>query len=670
MKKLACLIILLLSQLVVRAQTTDSVIVINAEKELLHIGKQVYLFEDKEGILTINDIQKPSYQKLFKKSEQETPNFNVTTSKIWVKFTVNNQTSKDVYLEIAHAVAWYIDFYKPDSLAKLTLATQTGIMRPIQNREIDNNFFLFELSKKSEPQTYYFSIQSEASVIIPLTIGTSENLLQYRYPHILFFGMFSGFLIVMFFYNLFIYFSVRDKIYLYYCSYLFFSLFSFNFMSGNYIYRWNIISYLSNYFLIFAFLNGFVICLFLLALLHTRKEQVFFKISVLYILLTFLFACINFITGHFIVVSEIAQMLTLLFYLYVFFYSLWLYRQGNLNARFIVFGFSFYLFGIITYIFQNFGLLPTNFFTYNAVVLGCSIEVLMFSLALGDRINIIQKEKDASQVALMSQMQANEKLIIDQYAILEQKVAERTEELNQQAMQLHIANNTKDKLFSIIGHDLRGPIASLSSLLDLVARNYVSHEEFKQLAPELQRNVKNMYTTLDNLLQWSKTQLDNIQTNPQELIIQNLVQEQFDLFEATANEKSIHLIAHYSNTYEPYADQNHIRLVLRNLISNSIKFTPKGGTITLDCHNKQQGTVPMIEFVITDTGIGMSQENIDKIFDIGLTFTTYGTNGEKGTGLGLLLCKEMIEKNGGQISVSSQVGKGTSFYFTLPTIQA
>lgn len=287
-----------------------------------------------------------------------------------------------------------------------------------------------------------------------------------------------------------------------------------------------------------------------------------------------------------------------------------------------------------------------------SVIFGVLVFVLFIFLAF-----LFFKNKAANQI--LSQQSNNLKL--QNIEINQQK-----EKLESQAEQLNIANNTKNKLFSIIGHDLRGPTASLSTLLELIVNNDVSQEEFKQLAPELQHNVKNMYATLENLLQWSKTQLNNIQTNPQKLNIQELIEEQFGLFQATANTKSIKLTANYSNIYQPYADLNHIRLVLRNLINNAIKFTQIGGTITVTCQNKYQDNNQVAEIVITDTGVGMSEDTVIKIFSKGQSFTSYGTSGEKGTGLGLLLCKEMIEKNNGQIGVISKLGEGSSFYFTLP----
>ena len=192
MKRLFLLFVFLLPNVVILAQTPEAIISLYPQKEPLNIGKQVYLLEDKEGKLTIEDIQKPAYQKLFKKSNAEIPNFNTTASKIWVKLTVSNKTEKEVYLEVAQALAWYIDFYKPNDAGKLILTTQTGMMRPMQNREVANNFFLFELSKKPQVQTYYFSIHSEATLFFPLTLGTAKSLFEKSYPNVLFFGMFSG----------------------------------------------------------------------------------------------------------------------------------------------------------------------------------------------------------------------------------------------------------------------------------------------------------------------------------------------------------------------------------------------------------------------------------------------------------------------------------------------
>jgi hypothetical protein len=356
----------------------------------------MYLLEDTESKFTIEDIQKKEFQKLFKKSQDEIPNFNHSNGKIWVKFTVLNKIEKEIFAEIGESTAWYIDFYKPDSKGKLTLITKTGMMRPIQNREVDNQAFLFELSRLPEQKTYYFAIQSESTFIIPLKLGTTQSIFENSYPHILFLGMFSGFIIIMFFYNLFIYFSVRDIVYLYYCGYLFLGLFVNNFISGNFGYKWNPISFYSEYFMVPLFVSSAFIIIFLNTLLQIRKTQLFFYSTFGYLFLCFVFTVINIVTGSYSQVIDIFQIITLIIYLYIFQYSIMQYFRGIKNARFVVFGFSFYLIGIGTAVLQNFGIVPTNFFTGYSVVFGTSVELMMFSLALGDRINWIQKDKETN----------------------------------------------------------------------------------------------------------------------------------------------------------------------------------------------------------------------------------------------------------------------------------
>ena len=658
------------------AQSPDSIIVVSAEKGILSIGKHVYLFEDKEGKLTIEDLQKPEYQKLFKKSQSQTPNFRFTRSKIWVKFTVANELEEQIYLEIGTALAWYIDFYKPNSAGKPVLSTKTGMMRPVKNREVDNNLFLFELPKKTSPQTFYFSIQSDLTLTIPLLLGTAKSLYEHRYPYILFFGMFWGLMLVMLFYNLFVYFSVRDKIYLYYCGYLLVGLFFFNSISSNYGYQWNILTYFSNYFLLPAFLQALFVSLFLLSLLKVKRQQLFFKINVGYLFIMFLFALINLITGRYIGIIGMLDICVSFYCFYVFFYSVSQYRKGNAAARFVAFGFSFYLLGIIIMTLQGGGLLPIHFLTRNAVILGMSIEVVVFSLALADRINIMRKEQVITQANLLTQTQENEKLVREQNLVLVQSVAEKTydlqtayteiqvrnQELSQQKEQLNLANNTKNKLFSIIGHDLRSPVASLESFLELMQTGLISTKEFETHLPYFYSNVKNVQATLSNLLQWSISQMNGINAQPTQVDTQQIIEENVNLFTTVATAKNITLITNAAEVVLVWADENHFRLLLRNLINNAIKFTPKGGQVKITAQPKQTN----IEISITDNGVGMTEKQIAKLFEKNQNFTTSGTSGEKGTGLGLQLCQEIVEKNGGEIWVESIENKGSTFTFSLP----
>jgi two-component system, sensor histidine kinase and response regulator len=236
------------------------------------------------------------------------------------------------------------------------------------------------------------------------------------------------------------------------------------------------------------------------------------------------------------------------------------------------------------------------------------------------------------------------------------------QEIEAQAARLQELNHTKDKIFGIIGHDLRSPISSLDMLLTILISQILSIEEFMAISGELKSSVEHLNFTLNNLLQWAKTQMEGLHTEPKRFDMARLVNENFNFLNQTAQDKNIAMQNYIPQATIVWADPNHINLVLRNLISNAIKFTPKGGNLIL----QSKLEADFCEIAIRDTGVGMSAENIAKLFNKTSHFSTYGTANEKGTGLGLLLCQEMIEKNGGTIWAESEVGKGTTFKFRLP----
>ncbi len=250
-----------------------------------------------------------------------------------------------------------------------------------------------------------------------------------------------------------------------------------------------------------------------------------------------------------------------------------------------------------------------------------------------------------------------------------QLVSEQKEEINQQrdallqqANQLATANQTKDKLFAILGHDLRSPIASLEGVLSLMNEGLMTHDEFQDFIPIFHKNVKNMQNTLENLLQWSVSQMQGMTASPSSLNFYELIDEKIQLFAAVAKAKNITLATEITPNLVVWADPNHVRLLLRNLINNAIKFTPEHGHIRIVAQQQEAQAV----LSVIDTGVGMSEEQVSKLFNKNETFTTYGTNGEKGTGLGLQLCQEIVAKNRGTIWVSSVQDAGSTFSFSLP----
>jgi signal transduction histidine kinase len=238
---------------------------------------------------------------------------------------------------------------------------------------------------------------------------------------------------------------------------------------------------------------------------------------------------------------------------------------------------------------------------------------------------------------------------------------EKNNAIENQNFQLKQANEIKDKLFFIIGHDLRGPLSNLKILLNLVSHNHVSDEEFRALTPQLNQSVVSINETIENLLEWSGSQLHGWQQHPSDFPIRPVIDKSFQLFSESANSKNITLANQINNELRVHADQNQIELVFRNLIHNAIKFTTEGGRIIAIAAI----TGEFIKVEIADTGVGMSEEQLATLFDEQTVRSTHGTKGEKGTGIGLALCLEMINANGGDIHITSEVGRGTTVFVSL-----
>jgi len=245
---------------------------------------------------------------------------------------------------------------------------------------------------------------------------------------------------------------------------------------------------------------------------------------------------------------------------------------------------------------------------------------------------------------------------------LNKELQAKKEKLEIQEAALTDSNETKTKLFSIIGHDLRGPIGALQGLLQMFTDGEMNKSEFFEFIPKLKNDIDHIYFTLNNLLSWGNSQMNGSKIKPSVVTLESLVDENINLLSEVADAKSIKIVSELTGNTLVWSDSNQIDIVVRNLISNALKFTPDNGMITIKAREKDD----LWEVSVRDTGVGMDKVTVEKLFKKNANITTYGTNNEKGTGLGLSLCKEMIEKNGGSIWVESTLRKGSTFFFTLP----
>lgn len=247
---------------------------------------------------------------------------------------------------------------------------------------------------------------------------------------------------------------------------------------------------------------------------------------------------------------------------------------------------------------------------------------------------------------------------------LQQQLEAKNAQLEVQVKQLQELNASKDKFISIISHDLQSPFSSLRGLIQFTAENIAGYNknELENIMDLLGNSTENLYALIDNLLTWSRIQRGVLEHCPQQIDLHDVVQQNISLFTQNAEEKQISFHNLVTEHLVVYADYNMVSAVLRNLISNAIKFTNIGGRIEFSAQPKEA----VVEIAVSDNGIGIGNEHLAKLFRIDSRYKRLGTAREKGTGLGLILCKEFVEKNGGKIWIESEPGQGTTVKFTLP----
>ena len=441
----------------------------------------------------------------------------------------------------------------------------------------------------------------------------------------------------------------------------------------------------------------------------------------------FIFVSILVTLPFFVIYRKIPLMLYLtfmptVFYIISFFFIKY---QKNITGRFIFSisgGTAIYIIGIFIPIIESGDLMASKFIIFGTVIFPFAlfksdewkfsltgiivIFIYIFSFEAVNNfwdLNLIKVDFDSSNFKTMSVFVAfvgisgiffiykrkfltlNKKITKSNKSLFEKNHELKTaeEELTQSNEELQILNEqlktqkeiiskdiqTKDKFFSIIAHDLRTPFNSILGFSELLVTQFdeFNNDEQKEYINIIHDNAEKIYKLVENLLLWSRSQRGILKFNPEEINIYSLSETITEIFKGQAENKSITIINKISKKNIITADKGMLATILRNLISNAIKFTTKGGEIILDSENiKTKNEQYFIEITINDSGVGISEEIQKDLFNIAKNVSTEGTENELGTGLGLILCKEFAEKHGGKINVKSKLGKGSEFILLLP----
>jgi signal transduction histidine kinase len=635
---------------VIRAQ---SQVVLTDETDGATVGG-IYHLSTSDTQLDLAEVSRLNFNYLDTKSASLGYDRNVH----WFHFDVENNSSRtDWFLEVASPGLDHIEFYSLDSSGNWALQS-SGDFYKLSTRPVRHKNFVFPLSVKPDTrETVFLKVMSTSAIQVPVRIwspkGLRENVYDEQFAH----GLFYGIMIIMICYHLFMYFSIRDKTMLYYVLAL---------IAGT-----NVVTYYHGYG--FYFLNpewpefnkvisSFASPLFIIASIALARSFLALKtmnywldrlllaiggVAIVFALLTIGFS--DYISYLPIRIIALLNFLTILVSAI---YCLPRYRP----ARYFLLAWGTILILGILLLLRNVGIVGDNWAINNALYIGGVLQTLLISFAFGDRINILQKENLLAKERELKREH-------DEKEILEREVNLRTEEIRQKNSQLEESNDIKNKLFSIVSHDLRGPLISLQGILDMVDMNSLSKEDLKKFTMQVSDRLNHTADFLDNLLQWSRMQIqgDKFLPKPESFQIHQLMTAATQVLKADSDRKNIMLSINDAEL-QAYADSSMIQTVVRNLVSNAIKFTHPGGKVTLTALGKDGNVIVRV----TDTGIGIPDMNMEKLFTLH-GVTVQGTQLEKGTGIGLAVCKEFIERNGGVIAVHSTVNVGTTFEFTVPS---
>jgi signal transduction histidine kinase len=281
------------------------------------------------------------------------------------------------------------------------------------------------------------------------------------------------------------------------------------------------------------------------------------------------------------------------------------------------------------------------------------------------QMKIMEKKNESEiKLALESKEKQLLQLNLGKVNVLNSELNEKNLKIEEQNQQLNVLNNTKDRLLSFISHDLKDSFSSMGSIIETLKENHhnLSGDDMKEATSILYRHSRNNYQLFNNILEWARSQSGQMAMHKEVLNLSELIGQQYEQYKLLLCNKKVRFKSYVSRKQKIFADREMFGIILDNLISNAYKFTPTGGEIEVDAVSNKNYCLIKIK----DTGIGIPEEHLDGLFEIGHSSYSPGTNGEPSSGFGLILCKELIQKNGGEIHVKSKIGEGSIFSVTLP----
>ena len=638
-------------------------VVLAKQDELSHIGTHIYFLEDPSAKLSIDDILS-GYVNSFSPYGRETINFSSTASAYWLKFRVRKAEEANFYLNVGSAYIDVVSLYEYNDSGDLMSQRLTGDDLPFDSREIKVGNYLFKLDLNvGETRTYYLKVKSDQPLFFPLRVGILSQFMVRNHNLDFLQGIYFGFMLLMLFYNLFLYLSIREKIYLYYILYLVSITWFMASVYGYFFeYFWPNSPLFNKIVVVSSGLTMITATLFTQRFLEIKKSSpIAYKITLSFLVIGVL-VCVLVLFGLKIEGLKLAQAGLLVMAICFLVLGVRFKLQGFGHAKYYLIAWGCLIVGICFAILESLDLIPIMPYI-NAMQIGSALEVLLLSFALGDRINMYKKQKADAQAAALLASKENEKLIQEQNVILEQRVEERTAMLAIRNKELVDINREKDTLVGIVAHDLRTPLGIIKSLVQLFNMTPTKlTEDQEQYLSEIENSSNRLLDMIDRILNIHTLENRQIILKPKLVNLVEVIQKVVRSFQAASEAKSIDLTFKSEvNRYLLEIDENCFIQVLENLISNAIKFSEKDRKITVGFKSNAGNAYVSV----SDNGPGISEDDQKKLFGKFQKLTARPTAGESSTGIGLSIVKRYVEAMGGKIHCESVLGEGATFVITF-----
>lgn len=630
--------VLALSSTALANSAQESTLSLTSQDAVYEAGPLIEYLEDESGEWTIEQVTSAALSSKFKIHGVATPNFGFTESAYWVRFTVENQINQNQewLLELGYPLLDEVSAYFFRD-GKLYRNRYSGDQRPFAERDLDYINFVFRFPMTpQERQTIYLRVKSQSSVQFPLRIYSPTTFAETASKNMLIAGIYYGILLIIATYNLFLYMSVRETSYLYYVLYtasLGLSQFTVN--GHGYQHLWPEHPWWGNQSVVlFLSLSMVFAGLFTQRFLQSEKHSpVLHKVASYFILPCYLVGCVLALTADYSTTVKVLIVLVNIATPIFVLMGVRSWMAGYAPARYFTYGWAVLMFFSILWNFKHLGIVPSNNFTIYSVQIGSSIEVLLLSLALGDRIKFERSQTTKAQQLAVENLQKS--------------------------------NELKNSFMATVSHELRTPMNGIIGSLELIESAYKNKEPIEKPFETAENSAQHMQSLVEDILCFTDAQANNMVTVKENFHLKMLLDSITEHYSMLCKTKGLELEISYDDSVDKYylGDERRLRKILSHLLDNAVKFTPEGKVSLLVERNDNKTLDPhkaSLHIQVKDTGIGISEEQQAAVYDAFRQADGSLTRGYGGLGIGLAICHSLVKALEGTISFTSSK-EGTQF---------